>query len=106
MEKPFTDDEDDARSLKEIQQDSFKDYEMPMHEKQVVAEVQRMLDNNEYRSTDQMQEHLELLEDIYNKSMEIRKQEMALEKANWSLEKDIKRIKSVAERLTEHMEKF
>jgi len=68
--------EEDTRTAKEIEYEECKEYDLELYEKESLAEIEHLVELEEYKEPKVVQEHLAFLEHIYMKISSIRVEEI------------------------------
>ena len=73
----------------------FDDYELPEHDKKSIEEIRKKVQADNYKNTDEIENHQEFLEDMTNRLRFILKNEKSIGEVNWELERQIEDIKAL-----------
>lgn len=98
--------DDEGRNLDDIRRSVFEDYELEPFDRESLKEIDRMLRNNEYKEEQTIIEHLEFLEQLYNKLENKQLAEGEIGYTNFTLIKTMKEVQRMIDILTSKMSSF
>lgn len=78
---------------------AFRSSHMEYYDRKSLTEIRRMIRNNEYKSKDQAQGHLQFLQKLADKLNTAMMQEEKEGEVNWELRRDIAEVKQVFDEL-------